>query len=236
MHSKRTHLTGLATGSGLVALYLLGVAAAYGQAAAGPTTLSVDSAPERRIGAYGGSLTKALREIGTREASLCIDTPAVVAGDTTVPATLALVFRKGGRIEHGAHKVRLNGPIMAGPYRIFKGKGPVTMADNAVAELLIEWWGGAADGATDNTPAFAAAMASMSHPNIKLLQGTYLGVVAASNQTVTLQGSGKSKTTLRNNAPKAHTIALSGSPVGTMISDLKVDMNGATETVVKKMR
>jgi hypothetical protein len=206
-------------------LMLCATGRAFGAAAA-------DVGRSRAIGAYGGSLTKALAAIGAQETSLCIDTPATVEGDTTVPATLGLVFRKGGRIQFGKHKVRINGPIEAGPYRIFAGSGQFSMADNVAAELYVEWWGGSADGATDNTPAFAAAIAAVSKPRIKLLPGTYLGVVAAIDKTVVLQGSGKNTTTLRNNAPTRSTISLSGSGMGTMIADLKVDINGAEETGV----
>ena len=75
--------------------------------------------------------------IGTQEATLVIDAPATVDGDTTTPATLGLVFRKGGRIKFGDHNVRINGPIEAGPYRIFEGTGQVIIADNAVAHLYV---------------------------------------------------------------------------------------------------
>ena len=184
--------------------------------------------PGRSISAYGGSLSKAARAIGDREASLLIDAPATVDAELTVPATLGLVFRKGGRIEHGANKVRINGPIEAGPYRIFAGTGELTLADNSAVELLVEWWGGAADGATDSTPAFAAAVASMAHPTIRLLQGTYLGVVSSSGKILTLEGAGKLKTILRNNRPNAHTIEMRGG-TGSYIADLKVDINAATE-------
>ena len=97
--------------------------------------------PGGSISAYGGSLSKAVRAIGDREASLLTDAPATVDAELTVPATLGLVFRKGGRVEHGVNKVRINGPIEAGPYRIFAGAGELTMADNSVVELLVEWWG-----------------------------------------------------------------------------------------------
>ena len=127
--------------------------------------------------------------------------------------------------------MRIDGPIDAGPYRIFAGTGELTIADNAVADLLVEWWGGAADDATDCTPAFAAAVASMTNPTIRLLQGTYLGVISATGKVVTLQGAGKWKTTLKNNAPDSTTISLRrGVLAGTTISDLKVDMNGARQT------
>ena len=184
--------------------------------------------PGRSIGAYGGSLSRALQAIGDREASLCIDGPATVDGDTTVPATLGLVFRKGGRIEHGANKVRINGPVEAGPYRIFDGGGELTMADNSVRELSVEWWGGVADGATDSTPAFASAVAAMTNPTIRLLQGTYLGVVSASGKVLTLEGAGKFKTILKNNRPNEHTIALRGG-TSSYIADLKVNINAAKE-------
>ena len=227
---RSTSLVVVVTVATCLVMTLFAPGGAVGDEAAGPAALPADAGPGRSIGAYGGSLSAALAKIGAAETTLCIDAPATVDGDTTVPTTLGLVFRKGGRIEHGAHKVRINGPIDAGPYRIFAGPGELTIADNAVADLLVEWWGGVADDATDCTPAFAAAVASMTNPRIKLLQGTYQGVVAASNKTVTLRGSGKRQTTLKNNAPAAHTISLSGSPWGTTISDLKVDMNGARET------
>ena len=92
----------------------------------------VDAGPRRSVSAYGGSLSKALQAIGSQDATLVIDAPATVDGDTTTPATLGLVFRKGGRINFGDHNVQINGPIEAGPYRIFEGTGQVTIADNAV--------------------------------------------------------------------------------------------------------
>jgi hypothetical protein len=182
------------------------------------------------ISAYGGDLSAAVRAIGATEAFLIIDTVARIDGDTTIPATLGLVFRKGGRIEHGEHVLRIEGPIEAGPYRIFDGTGTMTIADSAVQQLFVEWWGGAADGATDSTPALASAVASMTHPTIRLLQGTYLGVVSASRKILTLQGAGKFKTILKNNRPNAHTIDLGGT--GSSIADLKVDINAAKEVGV----
>ena len=98
----------------------------------------------RPVIAYSGSLSKALQAIGAQEATLVIDTPATLDGDTTTPATLGLVFRKGGRIKFGDHNVRINGPVEAGPYMIFEGSGQVTIADNAVTHLYVEWWGGSA--------------------------------------------------------------------------------------------
>ncbi len=182
------------------------------------------------IGAYGGNLSEALQAIGDTEITLYIDAPATLLGDATVPATLGLAFCKGGSIVHGAHKLRINGPLSAGPYPIFDGTGEITIADNAVTELFVEWWGGAADDATDNTPALAAAVAAMTNPTIRLLQGTYLGVVAASGKIIDLHGSGKWKTTLKNNDPAAKTIYLAGS--GSHISDMKVDLNDAPTTGV----
>jgi hypothetical protein len=206
---------------GLLLLYSAGGAS---------SVATVDLGRSRTIGEYDGSLTKALAAIGATETSLCIDARATVDGDTTVPATLELVFRKGGRIKFGAHKMRFNGPITAGPYRIFEGSGELTMAVNAAAELYVEWWGGSADGVTDNTPAFAKAIATMAHPRIKLLQGTYLGVVTATAKSIALHGSGKAATTLRNNAPEKNTISVFGGGIDTTITDLKVDINGAKES------
>ena len=214
---------------GLILLYSVGGSSPE------PAAGAADAAESGRsfsVSAYGGSLSRALHAIGARETTLCIDAPATVDGDTTTPPTLGLVFRKGGCIKFGDKKLRLNGPLEAGPYRIFEGSGEVTLADNAVTELFVEWWGGAADGATDNTPAFAAAVAAMAHPTIRLLQGTYLGVVAANGKVINLHGSGKSKTVLKNNDPEAHTIAL-GACHNSFISDLKVDLNGAGKTGVK---
>ena len=213
---------------GLILLYSVGGSSPE------PAAGAADAAESGRsfsVSAYGGSLSRALHAIGARETTLCIDAPATVDGDTTTPPTLGLVFRKGGCIKFGDKKVRINGPLEAGPYRIFEGSGEVTLADNAVTELFVEWWGGAADGATDNTPAFAAAVAAMAHPTIRLLQGTYLGVVNADGKVINLHGSGKSKTVLKNNDPEAHTIVL-GACHNSFISDLKVDLKGAGKTGV----
>ncbi len=178
------------------------------------------------ISAYRGNLSAALQAIGETETTLYIDAPAMLTGDATVPATLGLVFCKGGCIVHGAHKLRINGSLSAGPYQIFEGTGEVTIADNAVTEMFVEWWGGAGDNATDNTPAFTAAVAAMTNPSIRLLQGTYLGVFAASGKAVDLHGSGKWKTTLKNNNPAATTLHLSECH-GAHISDMKIHLNDA---------
>ena len=214
----------------LLVLYVTGSGSGGRRASSEAAAVAGEAGHCHSIRDFGGSLTKALRAIGSTETTLHIDAPAVVGGDTTAPATLGLVFRKGGRIKFGDSKVQINGPIEAGPYRIFEGTGRVTIADNAVAELHVEWWGGAADGATDNTPAFAAAIAAMPDPKIRLLQGTYLGVISASDKTVVLEGSGKKTTTLRNNAPATNTIWLNKSPYGTRIGDVTIDMNGARKT------
>jgi len=215
---------------GLVMLYVAGGASAEGESG-NVATIAPESGTGRSIGDYGGNLSEALRQIGAREASLCIDSPTTIDGDTTVPATLALVFRKGGRIEFKAHTLRIDGPIEAGPYHIFNGSGKLAIADNSVSEMFVEWWGGAADNATDSTPAFAFAVAAMTHPTIRLLQGTYLGVISSSQKVLTLQGAGKFKTILKNNRPNAHTIDLRGC-TSSQIGDLRVDINGAQEAGV----
>ncbi len=191
-----------------------------------PEVAAANSDQGDSIGAYGGNLSEALQAIGDTEMTLYLDAPAMLVGDATVPATLGLVFCKGGYILHGAHKLRINGPLSAGAYQIFEGTGEVTIADNAVTEMFVEWWGGAADNATNNTPAFAAVVAAMTNPSIRLLQGTYLGVFAASEKVINLHGSGKWKTTLKNNDPAAKTLHLSNCH-GSHISDLKVHLNDA---------
>ncbi len=53
------------------------------------------------VSAYDGSLSKALQAIGTQEATLVIDAPATVDGDTTIPAARSVAAIGTLLLQHG---------------------------------------------------------------------------------------------------------------------------------------
>jgi len=69
----------------------------------------------------------------------------------------------------------INSPLDAGPYQIFSctGTGKAVFGVGTIKETYGEWWGGAADGATENAPAWQAALTS-GCPTMQLLAGTYM--------------------------------------------------------------
>ena len=128
------------------------------------------------IGDYSNNLSTAVTSIGATETTLYINAAASVSGNVTVPATLKLVFMKGGSVNQSTYSLTINGPIEAGLYQIFDGTGSVTFGEGACDKLYPEWWGAVADNSTDCTTAIQATIDSAEASeirHIRLSGGTY---------------------------------------------------------------
>jgi len=89
-------------------------------------------------------LNTAIEAIGSTETDLIIDSQITMTGDLTTPSTCRLVFTKGGSINQSTYTLTINGPIDAGPYKIFDGSGTVTInstQDTNISIYYPQWWG-----------------------------------------------------------------------------------------------
>jgi hypothetical protein len=93
--------------------------------------------------------------------TLVIDASVTLSIDETVPASVRLYFINGAKLTIATGKtLTINGKLDAGLFQIFalQGTGKVVIEPSACTYLLPEWWGAVADGTTDCTAAFQAAV------------------------------------------------------------------------------
>jgi hypothetical protein len=111
-------------------------------------------------------LDDAITAIGATETDLLITEQVSQTGNVTVPANVSLLITNGGSIDQGANTLTINGPIKAGPYRIFDGAGAVTLSSLALRPLP-EWWN------STNIPSLAnEATPSVKQSSLWLTGGT----------------------------------------------------------------
>jgi hypothetical protein len=106
------------------------------------------------------SLTAAVASIGSTATDLLINIKTICTENTTVPATLRLVFTRAGRIDLGTYSLQINGPFAAGLFQVFTGVGTVSFAPDSTDYLYPHWWGAKGDGIVDSTSALQAAVES----------------------------------------------------------------------------
>lgn len=104
-----------------------------------------------------------------------------IQSNMAFPANVRLVFDPRAMLKPAnGVTITLLCPIEAGPYQIFTnalpGQGTVTLrsgdaGQSKVFQSFVEWWGGNADGITDNTAAFIAA--TLASARVQLLAGEY---------------------------------------------------------------
>lgn len=107
------------------------------------------------------SFVDAITALGSNPTTLVIPTTQAVAQDVTVPANVTLSFTSGGQLDVGSGvTVTIIGSIQAPITQIFAwtGTGKVHIGYGHISEVYFQWWGAKCDGATDDSPAFQAAI------------------------------------------------------------------------------
>jgi hypothetical protein len=115
---------------------------------------------------FYADFSTAISTIGATEGELHIRSAQAITTTETVPATLALIFHKGGSLSiSGTKTVTINGPIRAGPFKIFTlavaGSDLIAFGEGYLEYVLPQWFGAVGDGTTDDTAEFDAADTSI---------------------------------------------------------------------------
>ena len=121
------------------------------------------------------SINAAVTAIGSTQTTLVVPNAQTLIANLTIPPTLSLIILKGGSIvKASTYTLTINGPFDAGLYQVFSGfaAGDVAFSSGSVNEIYPEWWGAKGDGATDDSTAVLATIAS-----IPTLAGATFGVV-----------------------------------------------------------
>lgn len=144
------------------------------------------------------SINAAVSAIGATEAVLVVSTPETLAASLTIPANIAVVIQKGGKIiKSSTYTLTISGPLTAGKYQIFGSfaSGDVTLS--RVSEIYPEWWTtNTTPGTTDMTTAINYAIATAtktdSHRIPVILDGYYSisGPINITANGTTILGSG----------------------------------------------
>jgi len=133
----------------------------YGSGSVWIGTNGAVNVPYAYIGTYSGDLTAALAALGsTTRATLVVDTTATISTHTTVPSNILLWFMGEGKVTLGAYNLTLSGNVNAERKQIFdcSGAGRVLRGTTESIKMAPEWWGAAADGATNDFGAFTLAL------------------------------------------------------------------------------
>lgn len=178
--------------------------------------------------------SSALSDIGADEAELHIYTEQAVITDETVPATLVLVIHRGGSLSiSGSKTVTVNGPMIAGPYKIFTlasaGNDTIEFGAGVSPVYYAEWFGAAGDGSTDDYDAWNALSAAYpAGAELVLVEGQDYLLKTAATLDFPLKCiiSGTGTFTIDTLVGDRHAIDISGS--GTIIRDISIvgDMTG----------
>jgi hypothetical protein len=139
------------------------------------------------------TLSEALTTIGSAAASLAIPPGTVsITSNTTIPANVRVQVLKGGTFDIAdGVSLTINGPLEAGLHQIFSctGTGKVIFGNGVSRFAYPEWWGAKRDGATDDSPAVNAAIASQAG-EIRFAAGTYRLNATIKHNTVQIRGVG----------------------------------------------
>jgi len=114
------------------------------------------------------TLAAALSTIGATETTLVIPAEhgsVALTDHTTIPSNVQLIVLRGAYLSLGNYNLTINGPVVAGPYRIFNesGTGATSFANNDLQPHgYPEWWGdNTTPGTTDMTAEIQAAVDSV---------------------------------------------------------------------------
>ena len=89
--------------------------------------------------------------------NIIIDTDITLISNVTVNSALTIL--KGGSITTNGYTLTINGPFSAGAFQCFITSGlQVVFGNGSTLYALIEWFGPAADGTTDNSTAIQLAL------------------------------------------------------------------------------
>lgn len=127
---------------------------------------------------YGYStLNAAIIAIGATNADLKVNSSVTMSASITVPANIRIVGDKGGLITLGAYNLNFASAPQPdiGNFQLFNQNGAGTVS--GLLKANPEWWGGAADNATNSTAAFVSTRNSLSGSatgKMILQKGTYL--------------------------------------------------------------
>ena len=190
------------------------------------------------------TLTAAITALGSAHWTLNISRGTwVIDANLTFAANTRLKFEEGTVFDIDANTtVTINGDIDAGLYQIFNVANAtnslVSFGTDAEKRLYPEWWGGAADGSTDNTDpinyALAAALAA-GGGIVRLQEGTYDKSGALNIGTgVKLLGQGATTTYIQNTASNINGINIAASARYVEIRDLYLyaHIGGADSTSI----
>lgn len=113
-------------------------------------------------------------------------------------------------------------PVFDGLCQAFTGTGTVILPEGMVQYLEI--YGGKGDDSTDNTSMWTKAMAAQTRPIVKLVGGTYRGIVDTATKNATITGSDGNflGTTMYNNSVSSPLISI-GSSSGVNINNLHLN-------------
>lgn len=147
---------------GLIFLIVCGAVAAQGQATYMPVcsgNATADTAALTSLKTLVGSTNPATIQFPAKldPAKLCKLTSITLTPNITVD------FTRGGVQVPTGQAVTIQGPIIAGPNKIFylTGTGIVSFTGNQVLTTIYpQWWGAKADNSTDNLTMFAATKAA----------------------------------------------------------------------------
>lgn len=183
------------------------------------------------------SFAAAVIAIDSAETTLLIPNQQVIAADVTVPATMTLLFTRGGSLSVCTPKVvTINGQINAGLHQIFEGTGTFIIGGRAAKEVYPEWWGGAGDNSTNNTAPIAKAIAALvSGGVIYFHRGTYLAdsitVGTSAADGIIFRGTTWYDTILEITTNAGITLGgtpYTGHPYGTVFEEMQIDGTYAT--------
>lgn len=141
-------------------------------------------------------LATAVALIGATETTLVIEESEAITDDLTIPATMTLLFLRGGEIAIANTKtLTVNGAIDAGPWPIFTWTGTGTVAGLRKMDFLRpEWFGAKGDydpvgkTGTSDTAAFQKAFDAMMASSISKLKITDSAYYLASKVNIEAPG------------------------------------------------
>jgi hypothetical protein len=180
----------------------------------------------KNIQAYA-DLATAVSTIGASTATIEIPSTATISADLTVPANITLLVTGAGQFSVASTKtLTINGGLVAGLSTIFAGAGNVRLGAK-VPVAFPQWFGGLADGSTDDSSAVTKAIAAYSSGGtVYFGAGTWVVTnIAVSASNVNLIGAGIGATTLKlKNSTNTSVVTFSGS-TSCSLRNLTVDGN-----------
>ena len=179
------------------------------------------------------TLTAALSTLGAGLSELWVTQNVTVSSNTTIPTNVVVkIFRGAVVTVNSGVTLTLNGPLLAGLYQVFDGAGTVVLGNQACPVVYPEWWGGAADNATDNATAFGKCVDMLASGGVvELQQGTYLSTVTIDHDTneLTWRGKGKAATMVKLNNSNSADILLDVQASRATIEHLTLQCNGNSQ-------